>query len=149
MVYAMFSIGILGFIVWSSLFSYTTVFLIESYDTSEHVKVALPYCEIGVINFAVCWNSLMFLGTSLSKNPISYTRSAGNHYISTNTLNSPNVRSSETKRKTSSFTSEGFIPFRTFFSELGYIECPDNNWLEWFIGFVQRDGSITTSGGRP
>ena len=146
MVYAMFSIGILGFIVWSSLFSYT-VFLIESYE--EHVKVALPYCEVGVINFAICWNSLVFLGTSLSKNPISYTQSAGNHYISSTSINSANVSSSETTRKTSSFTLEGFKPFQIFFFKLGYKECPDNNWLEWFIGFVEGDGSITSSGGRP
>ena len=36
MVYAMFSIGILGFLVWSQSFS---------------MMVALSYCEVGVINF--------------------------------------------------------------------------------------------------
>ena len=39
MVYAIASIGILGFIVWSP-------------------TVALPFCEDRVIIFAICWNSL-------------------------------------------------------------------------------------------
>ena len=45
MVYAMFSIGILGFLVWS-LFQQVIVEV-----------MALSYCEVGVINMAVCWNS--------------------------------------------------------------------------------------------
>ena len=55
----MFSIGILGFIVWSHL-------------------VALLYCEINVINSAICWDSLMLVNTFYSKNFTSYTQSAGN-----------------------------------------------------------------------
>jgi len=61
MVYAMFSIGILGFLVWSQL-------------------VALPQYEMGVINLAVCWNSLVLTSTFNSKNLVSYTQSAGNPY---------------------------------------------------------------------
>ena len=61
MVYAMFSIGILGFLVWSQL-------------------VGLPHCEMWVINIAICWNSLMLISTFYSKNLISYTQSAGNLY---------------------------------------------------------------------
>ena len=48
----MLSIGVLGFIVWS----YT---------------VALPYCEVGVTNLAICWNSLTLVGTFNSKNSTS------------------------------------------------------------------------------
>ena len=55
MVYAMFSIGILGFLVWS--------------------QVGLPNCEIGVINIAVCWNGLVLTGTFNSKNLVNYTQS--------------------------------------------------------------------------
>jgi hypothetical protein len=61
MVYAMFSIGILGFLVWSQL-------------------VALPQYEMGVNNLAVCWNSLVLTSTLNSKNLVSYTQSAGNPY---------------------------------------------------------------------
>lgn len=62
MVYAMFSIGILGFLVWS-----LTI-------------MALLYCEVKVINFASCWNSLVLEDTfnSKKKYSTSYTQSAGN-----------------------------------------------------------------------
>lgn len=59
MVYAMFSIGILGFIVWSQV-------------------VALLYCEVELINIAICWNSSILIGTLNSKNSIIKTQSAGN-----------------------------------------------------------------------
>lgn len=72
----MFSIGILGFLVWS-------------------LMVALPFCEIRVKNLAICWDSLLFISTLNSKNLISYTRSAGNF----NTLNIKNT--SETKSEES------------------------------------------------
>src|SRR6204780_5154001 len=56
MVYAMFSIGILGFLVWSQL-------------------VALPQYEKGVKNLAICWNSLVLTSTFNSKNLVIYTQS--------------------------------------------------------------------------
>lgn len=61
MVYAMFSIGILGFLVWSQL-------------------VGLPYCKTWENFIAVCWNSLVLTDTLYSKNIVSYTQSAGNLY---------------------------------------------------------------------
>lgn len=61
MVYAMFSIGILGFLVWSYL-------------------VGLFHCEMIVINIAKCWNSLVLTSTFNSKNLINYTQSAENLY---------------------------------------------------------------------
>ena len=74
MVYAMISIGLLGFIVWSQV-------------------MAFLCCEIQVINFAIYWNSLVLLGTFNSKNSNSYTKSVGNCFLYTN--------ASETTRKKS------------------------------------------------
>lgn len=65
MVYAMMSIGLLGFIVWS-----------------QDNMMALLYSDIQVINFAICWNSSTLLSTFNSKNLNNYTQSAGNQKLS-------------------------------------------------------------------
>ena len=108
MVYAMFSIGLLGFIVWSQ-------------------KVALPYCEIWAINLAICWNSLVLIGTLKSKNPVSYTQSAGNLYTK-------GLRSSS---ETICETSRNF----ELFNKLSRTQI-SSHWLSWFIGFSEGDGAI-------
>jgi len=56
----MMSIGVLGFVVWSQ------------------IVVAFFYREVEVINFAVCWDSLMLMSTFYSQNLISSVVSAGN-----------------------------------------------------------------------
>lgn len=127
MVYAIASIGILGFIVWSFC----------SFSQENELTVALPYCEVGVINFAVCWNSLVLLGTLYSKNPTSYTQSAGNPYTY-NSLTS----SSETTREAS-------FNFSSYYTHTLNPNPPSQNWLEWFIGFSEGDGAILVSGNRP
>ena len=76
MVYAMFSIGILGFIVWSQM-------------------VGLLHSDMEVINIAICWNGFTSKGTLYSNNLFRYTQPAGNLY--TKSLKS----SSETIRETS------------------------------------------------
>ncbi len=78
----MFSIGILGFLVWSQM-------------------VALLHCEVEVINLAVCWNSLVLTSTFNSKNLVSYTQSAGNLY--TKGLKSSSETTSETSRNLETF----------------------------------------------
>jgi hypothetical protein len=60
MVYAMASIGFLGFCVWSRNIM---ALLISNYE---------------VINITICWNNLVLIGTFNSKNLISYIKSAGN-----------------------------------------------------------------------
>ena len=117
MVYAMMSIGVLGFVVWSQW-------------------LAFPISDFRVINFAICWNNLVFIGTFYSKNLISYVQSAGNlNYVVYNVVDKS---SSETTRK----TSFNFLSFRkeTNISE----KQISNAWLSWFIGFSEGDGAFLT-----
>jgi hypothetical protein len=116
MVYAMFSIGILGFLVWSQL-------------------VALPQYEMGVINLAVCWNSLVLTSTFNSKNLVSYTQSAGNLYTSKAGLKSSSETICEISRK--------FETFNKYSNKL-----ISSEWLTWFIGFSEGDGAILTTKGK-
>ena len=116
MVYAMMSIGVLGFVVWSQW-------------------LAFPFSDLGVINFAICWNSLVLLGTFNSKNLNSYAQSAGN-------LNSTKS-SSETTRE----TSFNFNAFRLL-TKISSDQISDE-WLTWFIGFTEGDGAILIAKKQP
>jgi hypothetical protein len=89
MVYAMLSIGLLGFIVWSCYI------------------MALRICENTVINLTICWNSSVLISTLNSKNLISYTQSAGKININC---------SSETTREKSYFKDD-FINWFIGFTE--------------------------------
>lgn len=127
MVYAMFSIGLLGFLVWSqSLFS-----MIE--------MVALFYRETEVTNFAICWNSFMLFGTFYGKNLNSYTQPAGHRNYS-------HTSSSETRCETS--RSHNFTLFKNIYSAIGFTNNISNNWLSWFVGFAEGDGALLSSKGR-
>ena len=127
MVYAMMSIGVLGFVVWSQWLA----FLISDYE---------------VINSTVGWNGLLFLflflqitelgnllDTFCSLNANKNTQSAGNLLIG----------SSETIRGNTYdlFKKNFFYCFKEKFSK-------DNNWLSWFIGFLEGDGAILEHKGR-
>ena len=109
MVYAMFSIGILGFIVWSR-------------------TVALLYCKMGVTNLAICWKSLVLTNTLNSKNFASYTQSAGNPY--TLSLKSPSETICE-------ISCQNFNTFNKIYRELGFTTYISDHWLSWFIGFTE------------
>ena len=94
----MFSIGILGFLVWSLNNLSQMSLELFCYQRVEQVillvcdfKVALPYCEIGVINPAVYWENTLFTGTfftylgapivsEYSQNPVKCIQSVGNLY---------------------------------------------------------------------
>jgi hypothetical protein len=108
------SIGILGFIVWSQW-------------------LAFPFSDLGVTNFAICWNSLVLISTLYSKNLISYTQSAGNLNYTENSI--VDKSSSETTRETS-------FNFRNFRAKTFDINNISNDWLSWFIGFSEGDGAF-------
>ncbi len=127
----MFSIGILGFLVWS--------FFFPSWQREE--LVALSYREVGVINLAVCWNSLTLLGTFSCKNLSSYTQSAGNRHFKM-----MNTSSSETICEIS---CQNFNTFNKIYRELGFTTYISEDWLSWFVGFTEGDGAILNYNGRP
>ena len=122
----MFSIGILGFLVWSQM-------------------VALPHCEVGVTNLAVCWNSLVLTSTFNSKNLVSYTQSAGNPYINLVNLKSSSETTCETSRRFETFTK---LTSGRKLSEARGNKLISNEWLTWFIGFTEGDGAILTTKGK-
>ena len=113
MVYAMCSIGILGFVVWSQRLAF-------------HIR------EDMVINFAVCWNSLVSICTFYSKKHIGYAQSAGNLSFLIKTDKSP----SETTRE----TSFNYDKYR----KISGNDKVTEDWLTWFIGFSEGDGAFLT-----
>ena len=116
------SIGILGFIVWS------------------RIMVASLSSDIGsIINFAICWNSLVLISTLYGKNLISYTQLADN--LSLYFLNDDKQSVSETTRETSFNFSDFHCYYNTLFK---YKDPISNEWLTWFIGFAEGDGAIQT-----
>jgi hypothetical protein len=140
MLYAMASIGFLGFLVWSWF-------------------LASSYSDIRFIYFAICWNGLVLIDTLNSKNSmypiygyisswidgISYTQSAGNLSLLSYNNNYRYIQSaSETTRE----TSFDLLNFRNYCKEnnlLSLLNISDN-WLIWFIGFVEGDGALQTYG---
>ena len=126
MVYAMMSIGVLGFIVWSLV-------LASLYGDMKSY----------IFYFAICWNGLgLLIGTLNGKNSTIYTQPAGNLSLYSYLSNNSKQSASETKRE----KSFKFLPFRLYYNKLFGNDAQhlSFNWLTWFIGFVERDGAIQT-----
>jgi LAGLIDADG endonuclease len=125
MVYAMLSIGVLGFIVWSWI-------LASSYRNMR----------LFIIYFAICWNGSTLIGTLNGENSINYTQSAGN--LSLYSFNN----NTQSASKTICEASFDFSTFRLYCNKLfdkeSSVQYLTDDWLTWFIGFVEGDGAIQT-----
>jgi len=90
--------------------------------------------------FAVYWNGLLLAllyteACFFSPKLLALTQSVGNYLMGT----------SETTRE----ASHSFISFQLFYTRLGYHNPKLTvDWLRWFIGFTEGDGSLITSMGR-
>ena len=148
MLYAMGSIGLLGFLVWSwivaSPYSNIRKFLFNK---------IYRYIYLYKINFAICWNDLKHYSTLKSENLFCYIKSASN--LSLCFINNKHTQSaSETTREISfntlgntqelSMQSVGHFNFNEFNKYYNISKSLSNDWLTWFIGFTEGDGAIQT-----
>ena len=121
----MMSIGVLGFVVWS------------------HV-VAFLNGDFEVINFAVCWKSLVSIGTFNSENLIDYAQSAGNisftYLFSLVNSNNFGVKAENSSSETTRETSFNFDNYRNISGK--NTDQISDDWLTWFIGFSEGDGAF-------
>ena len=121
MVYAMFSIAILGLIVWSQLMGF-------------------PFCEKWVINSTVGWKDFSLLNTFYSLNVNSTVQSAGNFAM---------MSIIAAKGSPETIRGGSFDLFRKAY-EFYYKSKFEgsNDWLLWLVGFIEGDGAILENKGR-
>ena len=126
----MFSIGILGFLVWSQWMA----FLIGDFE---------------VINFAICWKILVSISTFNSENLIGYVQSAGNLSLLSIIARAceacavSDQRCDKTEKSPSETTRETTFNYEDFRLISGKSSDDiSDDWLTWFIGFSEGDGAI-------
>ena len=125
----MFSIAILGLIVWSQV-------------------LALLFSDLEVINFTVGWEDFTLLNTFYSLDVNNIILSAGNSTFfikNARKLYSAYVEggSSETIRESS------FNNFKkTYESYFGRGFKESDDWLLWLVGYIEGDGAILENKGR-
>jgi hypothetical protein len=135
MVYAMMSIGLLGFIVWS--LNWMAPYFIK-YEIFN--------------NFVICRKNLVLISTFISQNLINYIQYARNFIKYKYIL----LESSETKyekflfiisilknlNKSKIFSyNYNYTTNSNIYYNINHI-LKDKQWLYWFIGFVEGDGGI-------
>jgi hypothetical protein len=126
MVYAMFSIGILGCLVWSRM-------------------MGLSVCEDWVINFTVGWEDFTLLNTFYSSDVNNIVQSAGNFLI----INKRLVHSTSIKGSSEAIRGSSYILFKNAYKEFYSKDfLGSDDWLAWLIGFVEGDGAILENNGR-
>ena len=126
----MFSIGILGFLVWS---------LFNKLDIYKEL-VALLCRKTEVTNITVCCNSSMLFGTIICKNLSNYSKSAGSYRLITRTISSEIICNT---------SCHNFSAFHALYAKLGFSNSISDNWLSWFVGFTEGDGAILNYKNRP
>ena len=100
-----------------------------------------------VINFAVCWNSLVSISTFNSENLIGYAQSAGNLsfmfsiFILLNFVKA-DIKAEKSPSETIRETSFNYNDYRNI-SGKNSNDISDE-WLTWFIGFSEGDGAFLT-----
>lgn len=131
MVYAMLSIGVLGFIVWSQ-------------------KVASLTCKRWLNKLAICLNNLVLWDPFYRKNFHSYIKWAGNlGYSYLKTFISFNINYDILKDPQRLYANNCYINFFKVYNlliknEKDNINYPDEVWLRWLIGFIEGDGALLT-----
>lgn len=99
-----------------------------------------------VINFAICWNSLVSISTFYSENLIGYAQSAGNLSILFAPLALNNGVRYYTDKSSSETTRETSFNFDAYRKLSGNSpEEISDDWLTWFIGFSEGDGAFLTN----